>query len=219
MVASEEIFGDLPGVALYPAEQAVVARAVSKRRREFATARECARRAMRMLGVPPSPILRGERGNPIWPPGVVGSLTHCDGYRASAVGLARDVCSVGIDAEPNEALPPGVFDIVVTATERSRLEELAGEFPGVAWDRLLFSAKESVYKTWFPLTHQWLGFDAVVVTPDPYTGAFTARLCVSGPVVGGCPLTEFNGRWLAWRGLVLTAIALLNTSGTGASKE
>jgi 4'-phosphopantetheinyl transferase EntD len=71
--------------ALFPEEEAMVARAVGKRRREFSTARACARDALVELGEPPQAIPTGPKGEPLWPPGVVGSITHCDGYRACAV--------------------------------------------------------------------------------------------------------------------------------------
>ena len=58
-VAVNEVFGDLPDVMLYPAEEAVIAKAVDKRRREFATARACARAALTTLGLPPAPIVPG----------------------------------------------------------------------------------------------------------------------------------------------------------------
>ena len=72
-----------------------------------------------------------------------------------------------------------------------------GASPGTCWDRLLFSAKESVYKAWFPLTRRWLGFEEADITIDPADGTFTARLLVPAPVAGGSPLTGFTGRWLA----------------------
>ncbi|HEY3692789.1 MAG TPA: hypothetical protein VGL46_21300 [Pseudonocardiaceae bacterium] len=50
-------------------------------------------------------MVPGERRKPVWPPGVVGSLTHCTGYRAAAVAHRRGVLTVGIDAEPHEPLP------------------------------------------------------------------------------------------------------------------
>ena len=67
-VAVAESFGDISGARLFPEEEAVVARAVDKRRREFTTARACARTALAGLGLPAAPIGRGERGAPGWPP-------------------------------------------------------------------------------------------------------------------------------------------------------
>jgi 4'-phosphopantetheinyl transferase EntD len=207
-VAADEAFGDPPDVVLFPEEEAVVARAVDKRRREFASARACARAGLARLGVPPVPILPGLRGAPQWPPGIVGSMTHCAGYRASAVARAGDMLTLGLDAEPDDSLPEGVLGAVASADERAALDALASAAPAPSWDRLLFSAKESVYKAWFPLTRRWLGFKEAAVTINPADGTFDARLLVEGPVVDGRRLTGFTGRWLAGDGLILTAIAV-----------
>jgi 4'-phosphopantetheinyl transferase EntD len=207
-VAYAEAFTDPPDTALFPEEQALLARAVDKRRREFATARGCARRALGDLGVAPAPILRGERGEPQWPPGIVGSITHCAGYRAAAVARVGDVVTIGLDAEPNGALPDGVLDVVSLPGERARLRDLAAAAPGTSWDRLLFCAKETVYKAWFPLTRSWLGFEDADITINAAEGTFEARLLVPAPTVGGYPLADFTGNWLACDGLLLTTIAL-----------
>jgi 4'-phosphopantetheinyl transferase EntD len=207
-VAVEEAFCDPPGVALFPEEEAVIAKAVGKRRREFTTARACARAALARLGLPAVPIVPGLRGAPQWPDGVVGSMTHCAGYRACAVARDRDFVTIGLDAEPHDKLPDGVLKVVSLEEERKRLDALAASVPGVHWDRLLFSAKESIYKAWFPLTQRWLGFEDASVTIDPEKGTFTARLMVDGPDLGGAPLTGFTGCWLVDGGLIMTAIAV-----------
>src|SRR5260370_38373827 len=101
-----ESFGDAGAAgALFPAEEAAVAGAAQKRRREFAAVRACARRALTSAGFEPGPVPRGSSGAPVWPPGVVGSMTHCDGYRACAIGRADAYAAIGIDAEPHELLP------------------------------------------------------------------------------------------------------------------
>ena len=207
-VAAAEAFADPPSVTLFPAEEAIIAKAVDKRRREFATARACARAALASLGLPPAPVLPGLRGAPQWPAGVVGSMTHCAGYRACAVAHDRDVLTIGLDAEPHDALPDGVLGAVASGDEQARLAALAIAAPGVRWDRMLFSAKESVYKAWFPLTRRWLGFEDAAITIDPANGAFTARLLVDGPEVNGAALTGFGGRWLVGGGLIITAIVV-----------
>ncbi len=206
--AAEEAFSDPPGVALFPEEEAAVANAVDKRVREFTTARACARAALARLGLPPVPIVPGLRGAPQWPDGVVGSMTHCAGYRACAVAWDRDLLAIGLDAEPHDTLPEGVLGAVTSPEERQRLAALAAAVPGTHWDRVLFSAKESVYKAWFPLTQRWLGFEDASVTIDPGEGTFTARLLVEGPHLNGVPLTDFTGRWLVGGGLIITAIAM-----------
>jgi 4'-phosphopantetheinyl transferase EntD len=210
--AAADTFEDAQGAVLFPAEEAAISRAVGKRRREFTTARACARDALARLGVPAAPIVPGERGAPQWPPGVVGSMTHCRGYRAAAVARRRDLVTIGLDAEPDDALPDRVLDAIVTAGERAWLTELMTAQPQMSWDRLLFSAKESVYKAWFPLTGRWLGFKDAAITVSAADGTFTASLLVPGPAVNGVTLTSFAGRWLARNGLVVTAIAVPATS-------
>jgi 4'-phosphopantetheinyl transferase EntD len=182
---------------------------VDKRRREFTTARACARTALASLGFAPAPILPGERGAPQWPPGSVGSITHCAGYRAAAAAHACDVLTIGLDAEPDEVLPGGVLEAVSLPGERERLRDLAAAAPGTSWDRLLFSAKEATYKAWFPLARCWLGFEDADVTINAADGTFETRLLVAAPTVGDSPLAGFTGRWLARDGLILTAITVL----------
>ncbi|MEU6125084.1 4'-phosphopantetheinyl transferase superfamily protein [Streptomyces sp. NPDC047123] len=203
-----ETHHDPADAVLFPEEAAVVANAVAKRRDEFTTVRHCARTALARIGVPPAPILPGQRGAPGWPDGVVGSMTHCAGYRAAVVARAGEVTSVGIDAEPGEPLrDPDVLNLVADETERAALAALGARHRATPWDRLLFSAKESVYKTWFPLTGRWLGFEDARVELDP-AGTFTARLLVEGPVVAGAELKEFSGRWIVRNGIAATAIVL-----------
>jgi 4'-phosphopantetheinyl transferase EntD len=206
-------FGDGP---LYPEEEALVARAVAKRRREFTVVRGCARRAMEKLGVPAQPVLPGERGAPQWPAGLTGSMTHCDGYGAAALVRLADLASLGMDAEPHQPLPEGVLSAIALPAEAERLRALAANRPEVHWDRLLFSAKESVYKAWFPLTRKWLDFSEADIDihagpADGAQGTFRARLLVPGPVLGGHRIGHFDGRWTVERGLVATAIAVPQT--------
>jgi 4'-phosphopantetheinyl transferase EntD len=203
-VAWAETREDLLDVELFPEERASLGRAVDKRRREFTPGRACARLALERLGAPVVAIPNGERGEPLWPPGVVGSITHCRGYRACAVAWSDRVAGLGIDAEPNEPLPDGVFEEVAHGAER----ELgpAGEAHS---DRLLFTAKEAIYKAWFPLAGRWLGFEDVELSLDPANAGFTGRLLVPGPVVDGQDLHEFRGRWTVDDGVICAAVILL----------
>jgi 4'-phosphopantetheinyl transferase EntD len=212
-VRAVETTQDAAEDSLWPAERAVVSNAVAKRRLEFATVRACARAALAELGVAPAPILPGLRGAPGWPHGVVGSMTHCAGYRAAAVAWHRLAASIGIDAEPHAPLPDGVLGAIARPEEHGRLAELAASAPGVHWDRLLFSMKESVYKAWFPLTGRWLDFEEASVTVNAEAATFSARLQVPGPVLDGRELTGFSGRFGVSDTLVVTAIAVPATSG------
>jgi 4'-phosphopantetheinyl transferase EntD len=209
VIASAELYADPTDLAPLPEEEPLIARSVPKRRNEFVTVRYCARQALGDLGLPPVPILKGDKGEPCWPDGVVGSLTHCEGFRGAVVGRAADVRSVGIDAEPHAVLPKGVLDAISLPAERTELAALPG---GAHWDRILFCAKEATYKTWFPLTHRWLGFEDAHITftvdGSGSAGTFESRILVDPQAESGPPLTSLSGRWSVDDGLVLTAIVL-----------
>jgi 4'-phosphopantetheinyl transferase EntD len=199
---------DRAEAVLFAGEETLLAGAIEKRRREFATGRSLARSALQQLGYKASAILRGLRGEPLWPEGVVGSITHCDGYRAAAVARASEIVAIGIDAEPDAALPAGLLARVALPQELPALRLLQSDLPDVPWDRLLFSAKESVYKAWFPLVGCWLGFEDVSVSLDPATCTFVAQLLLPGPTLADGPVHGFSGGWTVGEGLVLTAVAV-----------
>ncbi|KOU08663.1 phosphopantetheinyl transferase [Streptomyces sp. NRRL F-2295] len=205
----------VPDGTLFPEEEALMARSVAKRRNDFATARACARRAMAGLGLPPVAVLHGHRGKPLWPEGIVGSLTHCHGYRAAALAREQDVLSLGIDAEPHAPLPEGVRELVTLPAERERIGPQAEEGSGALhWDRVLFSAKESVFKTWYPVTGVELDFVEADLTmhqesdpggggtPGAARGTFTARLLLTDPALP----TTLRGRWRIEDGVIATAV-------------
>jgi 4'-phosphopantetheinyl transferase EntD len=213
LVSAAQMFTDPPGLVLFDSERAFVAQAVDKRRLEFGTVRHCARQALGVLGYPPAPLLPGKRGAPQWPTGVVGSMTHCAGYRAAAVARTSDVHTIGIDAEPNHDLPAGVLSSISLPEERTQLAGLRLADRTVCWDRLLFSCKESVYKAWFPVTGRELDFEEASIAIDPVRHTFSARLLPAGPIFGGRRLQLFDGRWVVQDGLVFTAIAIMTARG------
>lgn len=188
---------------LLPEEEPLVARAVEKRRREFTAGRTCARRALARLGWPDFPILAGERREPLWPPGIVGAITHCQGYCAAAAARLTDVRSLGIDAEVRGPLPAGVADLVCTEAER----RWAAALPDDHWGMVVFSAKESVYKAWYPVARRWLDYKDAELTVEPEHGRFTARILPpdAGEVF---PWNPLPGRFAVGPERVFTAIAV-----------
>ncbi|WFE27724.1 4'-phosphopantetheinyl transferase superfamily protein [Solwaraspora sp. WMMD791] len=214
-VIAREAFDDTVPVTLYPEEEAALGTPVDKRRREFGTARRCAHEALAELGFVGVGVPAGPRREPRWPAGVVGSITHCAGYRAAVVARSTDLVTVGIDAEPHEPLPAGVLDSITVPDELTWLAARRASHPQVHWERLLFCAKEAVYKAWYPLAQRWLGFEQAYVEATPGAdaaatgGDFTAQLLVPGPELpGGGQLTGFTGRWLVRNGLILAAISV-----------
>jgi 4'-phosphopantetheinyl transferase EntD len=203
---------------LHAAEQRIVRHAVALRKSDFGDARWCAHEALRQWGSvsASSPVLRGAKGMPLFPPGVVGTLSHTEGLRAALVGPADRWRSMGIDVERAVALPGGVFNSVTSPAERWQLEREAGDVldPGIL-GTVLFSAKECVYKSWFPLAGRFLDFDGAEVTLSvgrhtgdgggavEVRGTWTARL-----LVDPTPVDEIHGMWVIRDGYVATVCAV-----------
>lgn len=204
-IATEERRGDPQDAYLLPEEKHLVDDVADVRRAETTTARHCARLALVRLGAQPVPILRAPSRAPVWPAGYVGSMTHCAGFRGAAVGRTNDARSVGIDAEPDAPLPPGVLRLVTSPAER---ESMSGGWwkgsSGVAWDRLVFSAKEAVYKAWEPVVGRWLDFTEVDVRPR---GPGQLDVDVLVPTSGAFP-RRLICRWVVVDGLILTAVVV-----------
>jgi 4'-phosphopantetheinyl transferase EntD len=106
--------------------------------------------------------------------------------------------------------------MIVDAGESRMLDRLAAEDPAVPWGRLLFSAKESVYKAWFPLTRRWLDFLEARLEFHPADRAFTATVLVDGARVdGGRPLTHLDGRYLITPDHIVTAVVVAHRGAGG----
>jgi 4'-phosphopantetheinyl transferase EntD len=148
---------------LSPEDAVNVAGATPKRCREFAVGRACAREALRRLGFP-GVIGRGKDRCPVWPEGVVGSITHCEGFCAAAVGPANRFAGIGIDAERIRELDSSVARIVCTPAELDAHGALNPLLQGTDAALLTFCAKEAFYKAWYPAFRRILRFDEVNVT-------------------------------------------------------
>jgi 4'-phosphopantetheinyl transferase EntD len=196
-VAVVEMFSDVPEACMYPSEAALVSKAVASRRFEFGTVRHCARQALRERGFEATAILPGAQREPVWPPGALGSLTHCPGYRAAAIARQTEVGGIGIDAESHGPLPAGVLESIALGEELRRIQLLRRHSPGVHWDRILFSAKESIYKVWYPHSRERLTFEDASIDLKQ-NGTFRAELVDRTEVL--------HGSWLVDRGFVCTAI-------------
>ncbi|MBI3447736.1 MAG: 4'-phosphopantetheinyl transferase superfamily protein [Acidobacteria bacterium] len=165
---------------LLPEEEACVVRAVPKRRREFTAGRVGARRLLALAGVSGVPIVAAADRTPIWPPGFVGSISHCDGLCAVAIARASHFESIGLDVEGSQGLPEETIHLVCSETELARASGASGLARAEA-AKLLFSAKEAFYKCWFPVTRTPLDFHDVEVEFDPRHGMYRARVLADHP--------------------------------------
>ncbi len=190
---------------LYPEERAQIARAVDKRRAEYATVRVLARKAIRRLGVAAAPIVNGEDRSPAWPEGVVGSITHTKGYCGVVAAKSSDVRSLGADVEGAEAAREEIWKHICTETEHAWITGLAEDDRGQVVKRF-FSAKEAFYKAQYPLTRQYLGFHDVEMQLDLDGGHFEVQLQRdSGEFATGA---RFDGRVVVGDGLVISALTI-----------
>lgn len=185
-------------------EEGALGRVVEKRYWEFAVGRECAHAALSRLGAPDTPILPGKHREPIWPKGYVGSITHCEGYCAVAAARDEQIISIGIDAEPDASLPGEVLDLIAFDEENELVRSQSSGWLG----KLIFCAKESVFKAWFPLTRSWLGFEDVRIEIVPEVGAFRARVFRENVSQREVNLDTFHGRYVLDGGRVMTAVVV-----------
>ena len=194
-----------PG-GLYPAEAACIEKAVAKRRSEFATGRRCARRALAALGIENFPLLPDADRVPLWPEGIVGSISHAAGYVAVAVTRREVFAGLGVDVERADRLKPDLVARICRPDEILRLEGLPSA-EKADWYKLVFSAKESVYKAYYPLARTFLGFQDVDIVIDAQAGSFTATL-VRPDAPDAAGTRDFRGRYAFSAEHVFTAVVL-----------
>lgn len=161
--------------ALYPEEAAAVTRARQSRIREFATGRFLARRAMAELGVSTGPILKAEDRSPVWPDGVIGSLTHAAEVAIAGVSHPRALTGIGIDLEQRDRVCKPLYRKLFTQAECSSLAlwEQAPDRDRAA--ALMFSAKEAAYKAVYPRVGRFIGFHEAEIDIDWASRTLRAR--------------------------------------------
>ncbi len=206
---------------LRDAEREYFASAVPKRVREATTARSCARLALKRLYLrepeltepPTEPVFvpRAD-GSPAWPAGVVGSMTHCAGYRAAAVGSAHRYAGIGIDVEPAVPLSAAVQELIVRDEEK--------RFAFGVHSKVLFLQRGGAQNL-VPLGFRGFDVSDISVACDVESaagrrgedarGTFTARI----PTMPDAPV--LHGGWAIGGGFVATA-ASLSVSNLPASR-
>jgi 4'-phosphopantetheinyl transferase EntD len=192
--------------ALFPVEEASVARAVPKRRSEFIAGRTCARRAMAALGERAVAIPQGVDRAPVWPDGLVGSITHTDTWCAAAVARRSDgVRALGLDVESDEPIRMELARIICRPEERAFIRAQPATERGLL-TKLVFSAKESAYKCQYALSTRLLSYHAMRIELDLPARRFIAVFQEhAAPFAAG---DELSGELLVDSGYLMTAVAL-----------
>jgi 4'-phosphopantetheinyl transferase EntD len=206
-VVAVEAAGAVVPDDLFPEEATIVANACEGRKTEFARARSCARRALAELHRPALALRKGPDREPVWPPGVVGSITHCDGYCCAAVALAEHCSGIGIDAEIVQDLSPDLERQILLDEEVEHVASLDRSLAS-AWACVIFSAKEALFKAWYPRTRHWLDFHDAAMRLDPGKGEFEAHLRIEDTTFGGARRSTFQGRFCIDGSRVLTALCI-----------
>lgn len=186
-------------------EENLIDGALEKRQKEFRAGRHAAHQALELLNAPWNPLLRGDKRQPLWPPGFLGSISHCHGSCVAVCAKSGDVVGVGIDVEPLEPLPKGVDQYIHTAQDANTMRDF-NELP----ERLIFSAKESIYKCYYPLIRRQMGFQSVSLDIDPQNQSFQFTPSVDSTIPFPTEF-QFHGRFLTdsshlYTGCFLTAV-------------
>lgn len=203
-VLSAEVDPRTLGPEALPAEEdALIARAVDQRRREFTAGRTLARSLLRPLGHD-RPLGAVADGRPDWPAGIVGSIAHCRSLAAVAVARSASYVGIGIDVEPDAPLSNRVVGKIVVEGERAWVQAWSGGVGAAALR--VFCAKEAVFKAVYPLALKYFDFADVVLTPSADGEGFFARLEVDElPFPRG---TVIGGRWRAHDGHFAAAVVI-----------
>jgi 4'-phosphopantetheinyl transferase EntD len=183
IVVGHRLISDGDECSLLPAEADAFAGGIIKGRRASGAARFVARALLAQLGCSSMTALpKSTSGAPIWPQGIVGSLAHDSRFAIAAVARRHDIAALGIDIEPDEELP---FELDLIATPRERLKIGSDRHIG----RLLFTAKEAVYKAVHPLDNVFLEHHDVEIDFDARKATVRGgrvldlRFCISTSLV------------------------------------
>ena len=198
---------EMENLPLHPEEAARTEKMAPKRLSEYKLGRACVREGLARLGIDNYPFLNDTDRSPIWPPNIVGSLTHCRNLCAAALTRQGAIASLGLDAEPLRALSPAVLERITSPAERGHLENLPDPPHTGGWGLLLFSAKEAFYKCYYPLTRTFLGFRDAELEIDVLGKRFVARL-VNDEVPSAAGHRRFEGRFEVSEQHLVSAVTL-----------
>ena len=188
---------------VFPEEETLISQAMEKRKGEFRAGRHCAHTAMQKLGGPGRPILRDDKRAPVWPTGFLGSISHTSDFCLAACASSEQLVGLGVDVEPLAPLKQGV-DRYIHSTAENAFMQSHPHLP----ERLIFSAKESLYKCFYPLLKRYVGFHAVEIIVDSINEQFRYRPSNCTTDVPFPSHLRFYGRFLITTDHLLTCAYL-----------
>ncbi|RXJ71045.1 phosphopantetheinyl transferase [Veronia nyctiphanis] len=135
-----------------------IVKSVKKRQAEYLAGRYLAKLAQERLNGIASEIATGPQREPLWPNGLIGSISHHQSQAVCALtkqsnpeqGIGIDIESV-VDEETQAAL----IKTVVIEEERMLLKNYFTESEGLT---AIFSAKESIFKACYPQVKGYFDF-------------------------------------------------------------
>ncbi|MGI3184644.1 4'-phosphopantetheinyl transferase family protein [Nioella aestuarii] len=193
------------GHDFWPGESRALARATPARQAEFAAGRAAARQAFRAIGMVPYAIPMGADRAPVWPNGIVGSITHHEGRCMAVIARRSVLAGLGLDLAALDPLAEDLWPAVLTEVDRNWLSMQEKSLRG-GYAQVIFSAKEATYKALYPQSRRVVGFDAMDIVPDLARNRFTAVLRIPfGPYPAGSSLL---GQVFCRDGLICTLMAL-----------
>jgi len=188
---------------LPPAEQAAATSMKPKRRSEFIHGRACARAALAALGFPDESIPVGDSREPVWPKGVVGSISHCEMVAAATAGRCDEIGGLGIDLELAEPLDAATLNLICRAPEQSWLQHTDDK---LQFAKLIFSAKESIFKCIWPTIRHFVDFQDIGIQIDINANTFAPvewADSLPAPLIA-----SISGRYLLRNGWIMTTASL-----------
>ena len=187
-----------------------LSRSAPARRAEYCAGRYCAMRALGECSQEHAGMIipSGARGEPLWPPGIVGAITHTRNFASAAVARASQTRGIGLDSEMVREDELGdIAGYIAAPDEIAALVHSTGWSAG-AVTQVVFSAKETIFKCLYPEVGRYFDFrDATVEGICVRTMGFSARLLVplTRHLIAG---TRLEGRFERRGDLVSTAIVL-----------
>ncbi|MGD2088002.1 MAG: 4'-phosphopantetheinyl transferase superfamily protein [Candidatus Aminicenantes bacterium] len=188
-------------------DRALSPRASRKRVLEFRLGRAAAAEAMSHLIPQPVPVGKAKSGEPLWPNHIVGSITHKRYTAAAVVGAKEHIQSIGIDLEDiNDHVNLRIARRFSTEKELQWIHAVDHR-PAALKLKMLFSAKESLYKTIFQWKQEPLGFKTMELTDVPGSNFFRVYLH-EGAGRSGLSADNFNVHYAFIDNYIFTFVLL-----------